>query len=464
MWYGDTVIDPNHHAQGLDTRASLQPVPQCGSSPNRFVVCAREVNPDADMAPSDSTQLVLDMDGRAGCAAQAAPAESTTSPTATGGSTCQSDEASSDPAPPAMDAFPSTLHPDKSTMHTSTLCSAAAAQPQIHSQERVASVPISLPPSPSQRTVSTQSFPVNSTGQCDSDNCHYASAETVGCYDTAGHLAGRVTLRRLHCLEQQWRDQQEATTTPAHRLASLPDALYAAMTARGVHRAPARTGQRALRRWQPCTSMWTAIQDAFATQHDWFSSPFSTCTSVPMYATAYPCDTMFGAVHNAYAFKWTGSGVFNPPNSPAAAVKALRWALQSTTESTPVFNIGFIPERKTQADINRLIASDRVHQLCRIAARSLQGSHAECWYNDRPEPFKNDHSIRVVLVFNDMGLTQLRPDALQALRLSLLSAGARVLDWDGRLPDADVPMTAPKLAKRFRMASFPPDRRSGNIR
>ena len=148
-------------------------------------------------------------------------------------------------------------------------------------------------------------------------------------------------------------------------------------------------------------------------------------------------------MHDAYAFKWTGTGVFNPPNCPAAAVRALRWALQSTTESTPVLNIGFIPERKNLADVNRLSASDRVHQLCRIAAKSLPGHHAESWYNDRPDPFSNDQTIRVVLVFNQTGLAEVRADALQALRTKLLSAGAKVLDWNERLPCFDVPMASP---------------------
>jgi len=130
---------------------------------------------------------------------------------------------------------------------------------------------------------------------------------------------------------------------------------------------------------------------------------------------------------------------------------------QSTTESTPVLNIGIIPERKNLAGVNRLSASDRVHQLCRIAVKSAPGHHAKCWYNDRPDPFKNDQISRVVLVFNQMGLAQVRADALQALQAILLSTGAKVLDWNEHLPCADVPMAAPKLAKRYRNANLPPE-------
>ena len=72
---------------------------------------------------------------------------------------------------------------------------------------------------------------------------------------------------------------------PLGRRATLSDAVYAAMTARGMHRAPAHTGQRPLRRWQPCAAMWTASTDAFQIQHEWFSSPLSTHANTPLYAT-----------------------------------------------------------------------------------------------------------------------------------------------------------------------------------
>ena len=282
------------------------------------------------------------------------------------------------------------------------------------------------------------------------------AGDTVGCYDAAGHLAGRITLHRLHYLERCWRNQQETSTAQHHKYATLPDAVFAAMTTQGIHRAPPHTGQRSLRRWQPSTSVLVAMQDTLKLEKTWFSSPFSVCTLLPMRATAHSADAAFGAVHNAYAFKWTGSGIFNPPNSPLAASKAMRWALQSTTEQTPVLNVGLIPEHRNMGDIDRFTANDRVHQLCRIARKSTLGSHPECWYNDRPAPFKNDHTIRVMLIFNRAGITHLRPDALQTLHDALLSAGAQLLDWNVHLPDTNIPLAAPKLAARYKMANLPP--------
>ena len=134
----------------------------------------------------------------------------------------------------------------------------------------------------------------------------------------------------------------------------------------------------------------------------------------------------------------------------------MRWAIQSTMESSPVLSVVLILERRNMEGINRLSTSDRMHQLCRIEAKSLLSSPAGCWYNDRPDPLLNDHTIRVMLVFNQTGLAQIQPDALQALRNRLLSAGARLLDWNARLPSADIPMAAPKLSARYKMATLPP--------
>ena len=382
--YGETVLDPCHHAQGVDARASLQPVPQSDPIPSQVIISAQEVNPDADIAPSGGTQLVRE-----------------------------------NGSPP---------------------------------RESRVGIPRTTP---SPRPVN----PADQPERDDPDTSH----DTVGCYDAAGHLAGRLTFRRLHFLESQWRAQQEhpADGSPARQAVSLPDAVHAVMAARGIHRAPVRSGQRPLRRWQPPMPVWQAMKDAFRLQNDWFSSPLSTCMLLPVYATPHPSDAAFGAIHDAYAFKWTGSGIFNPPNSTAQASKAIRWALQSTTESSPILNVGLIPERRNMADVDRLCASDRVHQLCRIKAKSVQGCYPDYWYNSRPDQFLNDQTIRVLLVFNETGLAKVQPDVLQALHTRLLTTGAKLLDWDASLPPVDVPRAAPKLAARFRAASLLPDATNG---
>jgi len=72
-----------------------------------------------------------------------------------------------------------------------------------------------------------------------------------------------------------------------------------------------------------------------------------------MFASAYLHDAAFGAMHDAYAYVWSESGFFNPPNSPLEAAKAMRWALQSTTAPTPVINVGVLSEASDTKHLDR---------------------------------------------------------------------------------------------------------------
>ena len=43
-----------------------------------------------------------------------------------------------------------------------------------------------------------------------------------------------------------------------------------------------------------------------------------------------------------------------------------------------MLNVGLNPERRNMEGLDRLSTSDRVHQLCRIEAKSVLSSPAEC--------------------------------------------------------------------------------------
>jgi len=103
-----------------------------------------------------------------------------------------------------------------------------------------------------------------------------------------------------------------------------------------------------------------------------------------MFATAYPQD--------AYVYAWSGSGFFNPPNTPDDVAKAMRWALQSTTASTPVINVGVLPEASDTKHFDRFLDKDRVHSLCRVRANSIRSRETTCWHVPRctiPSPARS---------------------------------------------------------------------------
>jgi len=245
--------------------------------------------------------------------------------------------------------------------------------------------------------------------------------DTVGCFNANGQFVGRVTLRRLHQLEHRWNTLHDDAPGPP----TLQDAILGIMVARGLQKAPQRGQRQQPQRWQPSDGLLAAIQAAFGCQTEWFSSPLSNSEFFPMFASAYPHDTAFGAIHDAYANAWSGSGFFNPPNSPLEAAKAMRWALQSTTAPTPVINVGVLSESSDTKHLDRFLDNDRVHLLCRVQTNSTRSRETTCWHNIQPSVFRNSEILWIVLVFNGGGLAQVQHDQLQSFRQSSSGSGSR---------------------------------------
>ena len=142
-----------------------------------------------------------------------------------------------------------------------------------------------------------------------------------------------------------------------------------------------------------------------------------------MYATDSAADAPFGALHNAYAQKWTGSGVFHPPHGHNSAQKALRWAVSSTYESKPTFNIGVLvcpPGTKL-----KLIEHERVQVLLHLNHRRHKPPLTEpTWYMNMRMQYKMPKTwdLRIVAVANDTGLSKYADSF--ALRGALRAAAA----------------------------------------
>ena len=55
------------------------------------------------------------------------------------------------------------------------------------------------------------------------------------------------------------------------------------------------------------------------------------------YCTAYPDDSAFGALHDAFSYRWTGSCIANPEYEPEDMRKAVLHALGSSEHTTTPF-------------------------------------------------------------------------------------------------------------------------------
>jgi hypothetical protein len=80
------------------------------------------------------------------------------------------------------------------------------------------------------------------------------------------------------------------------------------------------------------------MQLTFQTRADIFASPLN-CTMEPgiTYCTAYPESSSFGALHDAFCYRLTGSCTANPEYDPGDMRKVILHALASSTDTTTPF-------------------------------------------------------------------------------------------------------------------------------
>ncbi len=81
-----------------------------------------------------------------------------------------------------------------------------------------------------------------------------------------------------------------------------------------------------------------AIQLTFHSNAEIFASPLN-CFMEPgiTYCTAYPEDSSFGALHDAFSYRLTGSCTANPEYDPGDMRKATLHALASSKDTTTLF-------------------------------------------------------------------------------------------------------------------------------
>jgi len=76
-----------------------------------------------------------------------------------------------------------------------------------------------------------------------------------------------------------------------------------------------------------------------------FASPLDSYPDIQQYWSIHKEDQAFGASHDAYSVRWTGSSVAVPNIDPYAAEKALEWAIKSAATTTrPTLTVQFVPK------------------------------------------------------------------------------------------------------------------------
>ncbi len=156
--------------------------------------------------------------------------------------------------------------------------------------------------------------------------------------------------------------------------------------------------------WATPQPLMHAFRQAFATSTEWFASPLNHSPHIPQYASAYAKDTEFGAIHNAYGHKWTGSGQVNPEYVDTDMHAAMRWAIASTYDTEPAFNVMVLPDYSDKYGFEGFIKHPHVHRLCQIPAKQLSFDHPYHWNGRGFQAGKAKFAVRILVVANQAGM------------------------------------------------------------
>ena len=149
---------------------------------------------------------------------------------------------------------------------------------------------------------------------------------------------------------------------------------------------------------------------AFDLRTEWFASALDRNTLLPFYASKGRADDGFSSLGNAYAFKWTGSGVVNPGLQTAQAIKAMWWAIASCYEPVPVLKLVLLPKPATSSCISICLQHPAAQCLLTLPRNACQFTvpellHDACLVDEcLPGP-----ALQVVVVANQAELAMYMP-------------------------------------------------------
>ena len=97
--------------------------------------------------------------------------------------------------------------------------------------------------------------------------------------------------------------------------------------------------------WALPYELTRALHECFLTTHELFASPLNCSMADGItYASAFKDDTFFGAIHNAFDLRWTGSCLANPEYEPEDMHRAVTHALACSDASEAPFLVAlFLP-------------------------------------------------------------------------------------------------------------------------
>ena len=116
-----------------------------------------------------------------------------------------------------------------------------------------------------------------------------------------------------------------------------------------------------------------ALKNGLQATTERFASPLNCSPHFENYCSAFEENQLFGADHNAYSTKWTGSSQARPEWNDAKTDKAVRWAIASTDTSETVLTAFVLPWHTNKgAAYTKWLCHPAVQEIKTISRRYIK--------------------------------------------------------------------------------------------
>ena len=158
--------------------------------------------------------------------------------------------------------------------------------------------------------------------------------------------------------------------------------------------------------WTILESLMTAIRRRFCVATERFACPLNFNAAMTSYHSPFPEDRAFGAIHDAYSWKWLGTSHAHPEHTSEDMQKAIRWALASAEQKDlPSLTVFTLPlSERCTISYQQFLDNPMVHNIATIPRRAIQLQMLTAWNDGKDFGADPKHDILVFAVANPCGL------------------------------------------------------------
>jgi ribonuclease HI len=171
----------------------------------------------------------------------------------------------------------------------------------------------------------------------------------ISVHDPAGRTVGMLTPERVALLHHHYLHVTQSRREIVERLQPKPFAEeVAALLRRYKNGMPVPGTKRKVdltNQWATPVGIYDMLQDQIPDlNQERFASPLNCHSYMQKYWSCFERDQIFGALHDAYKYRWTGFSVANPEYDSKEMYKAVSWAVHSAQNTKqPTLTVFVLP-------------------------------------------------------------------------------------------------------------------------